>query len=263
MSCWLQFQKRMGLEYLPNDNKLCALLHSKDLHKAASASPAQHSRAAIPQTTKRPQISEAPAQSSKIPSFEYNGFNELQSAIAACPGCEAADTRRPVPTKPIQKPKVLVVTDAIDYEEELAGGYLTGTAMELLEKMLKAINIPMDQVYLTGLFKCRTGTKPKRMDVERCARFLVAEIGLLKPQAILSFTPLLSWPLLGKMASLSHLRGKTHLICINEHEMMLFFTHSPKTILKTTANTQKTLKLETWKDLQTLQEELKKTMGNT
>lgn len=267
VSRWLWFQKRMGLEYLPNHKELYDLLHNSGLHRPEGTLNERHSPAptlpkAGPQR-RRQQLTQAMVQGVTVPSFSCKDFSELQSALAACPGCEASDAKRPVPTKPVQEPQVLVVTDAINYEEELAGSYFTGPAMELLNNMLKAIDIPLNQVYSTGLFKCRTSTKPKRADVERCASFLMAEIRLLKPRAILSFTPLLSWPLLGKTASLSRLRGKAHIICMNEQELAIFFTHSPNTILKTTGNAQKALKLEVWKDLQTLQETLKKTGENT
>jgi|GEM_PF-967255 len=258
---WLLFQKRMGLEYLPRDKGLCGLMHSQGLDGTAvaftdgdSPAPVQLKKGPAP---RRPQQPRTMAQPEAIPSFQCNDFKELQSALAACPGCGAAGAIRPVPTKPVQKPKVLVVTDAINYEEELAGGYFAGPAMELLDRMLKAIDIPLNQAYLTGLFKCRTSAKPRRVDVERCAGFLMAEIRLLKPMAILSFTPLLSWPLFGKTASLSHLRGRPHIIRMNDHELTIFFTHSPNAILKTHGNAQKALKLEVWKDLQILQETLK------
>ncbi len=263
VSRWLWFQKRMGLEYLPNDKELCSLLHTQGFHRAADAAPNRHNPAPIQQkdwpAKIQPQPSRATVQSEAVPSFQYKDFNELQFALAACTGCDAVKSKRPVPTKPVQQPKVMVVTDTIDYEEELEGSYFTRPAMELLDKMLTAIDLSLNQVYLTGLFKCRTSAKPKRRDVERCAGFLMAEIGLLKPRAILSFTPLLSWPMLGKTASLSRLRERPHIIRINDQELTIFFTHSPNTILKTTGNAQKTLKLEVWKDLQKLQEALKKT----
>lgn len=263
LSRWLWFQKRMGLEYLPNDKGLCSLLGTPASPRAVSTGPEWHNPAPTQQkkgqTKVQLQTPQLTAQSMDIAWFQYKDFHELQSALATCPGCGAAVTRRPVPTKPVQKPKVLVVTDAINYEEELEGSYFTGPAMELLDKMLKAIDIPLNQAYLTGLFKCRTSAKPKRVDIKHCAGFLMAEIGLLKPRAILSFTPLLSWPLLGKTASLSRLRQRPHIIRINDHELTIFFTHSPNTILKTTGNAQKALKLEVWKDLQALQDTLKKT----
>lgn len=269
VSRWLRFQKCMGLEYLPNDKELCSLLHmhTHGSYRAAGAAHGEYSPVPIQQKNDLAKIQQQPPQatvsSKAVPSFQCKDFNELQSALAACPGCEAAGSKRPVSTKPVRNPKVLVVTDVIDYEEELEGGYFTRSATELLDKMLAAIDIPLHQAYLTGLFKCRTSVKPKRADVERCAGFLMAEIELLKPKAILSFTPLLSWPLFGKTASLSRLREKSHLIRINNHELTIFFTHSPNTILKTTGNAQKALKIEAWKDLQKLQKALEKAEKNT
>lgn len=255
VSQWLLFQKHMGLSQLPYDKKY-RLFHDTSLPKGPHEVSNKQSVTQTP-VEKAPTPPEFSIKNRVVP-FECKNFDELQALLLACPGCKAAPARRPLTLAPIQKPSIMVVTDTISYEEEIEGRYFTGEAMELLKKMLTAIDLDMNQVYLTGLFKCRTTVKPQRMDVEQCARFLLTELHLINPKAILSFTPLLSTTLLGKTASLSHLRKKAHLFNLTGNKVGLFFTHSPNIIVKNKGNAQKILKIEVWQDLQLLQETLTK-----
>lgn len=254
ISIWLCYQRQMGLEYLPRALDLPPLIIGN-----GSASPSISPSSA---TTAPPTIANRSLPNNKILNqsitkfYKFQNINELQIAIQACAGCAASVTRRPLPIAPKENPELLVVGDIIGHDEEREGVYFAGQARELLEKMLKAIRISITDTYLTALLKCRTKTKPKRADVEHCANFLMAEIELLNPKAILSFTPLLSLPLFGKMLPLSKLRGNVHRVQINDKTLKVCFTHSPSTILNTPQNTQKILKLEAWQDLQNLQKVL-------
>jgi DNA polymerase len=113
-------------------------------------------------------------------------------------------------------PKLLVVGDYF-HGDNVGGEFVFGREEdELLAKMLTAIALTDDDVFITNLVKClpalRDGAEhgPGEAVAERCLAHLRRQILLTRPRLILTMGDLPARILVGKKVSLSALRGRLH-----------------------------------------------------
>jgi DNA polymerase len=95
-------------------------------------------------------------------------------------------------------------------DEDLKGRPFVGKAGELLEKMLAAIGLRRDQVYIANIVKCRPpdNRTPTGPEAQQCLPYLRRQIELLKPRVIVTLgaTPLRE--LLGVQTGITRIRGQ-------------------------------------------------------
>ena len=92
--------------------------------------------------------------------------------------------------------KLLVFSACPTPEDDLSSQLFFGETGQLLSKMLAAINLNLESVYLTSAVKCSGGFKMKitQEHYQRCMPFLIKQIELIKPKAILALgTDLEQW----------------------------------------------------------------------
>ncbi|MCU0621454.1 MAG: uracil-DNA glycosylase [Gemmatimonadales bacterium] len=87
-----------------------------------------------------------------------------------------------------------------------------GQAGQLLDKILEAIDLPREQVFIANIVKCRPpqNRKPLPDEVAACLPFLRRQIALVKPEVLLALGGTAAEGLLGSRRSLGELRGKVH-----------------------------------------------------
>jgi len=142
--------------------------------------------------------------------------------------------------------ELFIVGECPDPDEDHAGQPFQGEAGQLLDRMLAAIGLSRDQVYLTNIVKCRpTGNQcPLPPETKACQPFLVRQIAVVAPKVICTMGPLASQSLLHSQQPLSRLRGRFHTF----RGIDLMPTFHPAFLL---ANPE--LKKATWLDLQMIQ----------
>lgn len=137
----------------------------------------------------------------------------LKQAIASCTRCDLCATRRAtVQGRGHTGAQWMAVTAAPNRLDEKEGRAVAGEAGQLLDNMLKAINLTTEaNVYLTGLVKCRPAGEdgaeraPSQDEVAACRPFLERELALTGAAMVLTFGQGVAKGLLG-VAS----RGKVH-----------------------------------------------------
>lgn len=83
---------------------------------------------------------------------------------------------------------LLIVTDIPSTDDDLSGKILSGNAGEMIDKMLSAINMNRDQVYIVPLVFWRTpgGRTPTREELDLTRPFLDKMLDMIKPRVILT-----------------------------------------------------------------------------
>lgn len=144
---------------------------------------------------------------------------------------------------------LLLIGDSPGPAENLAGLPFQGEAGALLDKMLAAINLDRDRIYLTNLVKCAlSGSRPPDSgEIRKCLPFLLRQIEALNPAVICAVGPLAAQTLLRTRQSLLKLRGRFH----DCQGRPLLATFSPDFLLHNPE-----MKKAAWIDLQMLQKKL-------
>lgn len=176
-------------------------------------------------TTERPKP-QAPAPSPGIsfdpPSADLFATDPLQQTrslddvaviIAACRKCKLCERRtNTVPGEGPANARLVVIGEGPGKTEDETGRPFVGRAGELLTKILEAIKLPRDQVYICNIVKCRPPENrlPQYDEIAACLPYLYRQIELVKPTVILAMGGTAAQSLLNTKQSLGALRNQIH-----------------------------------------------------
>lgn len=141
--------------------------------------------------------------------------------------------------------RVMLVGDVPDGADALLGG----NAGRLLDRMLAAIGLARDTVWLTNALFWPTpaGRAPAPGEIAACAPFVQRQLALLRPAAVLAFGGVAMAALTGGGAGINRLRGKWQ----EAGGVPLLATFHPRALLATPAH-----KALAWADLQAFEKRL-------
>lgn len=106
--------------------------------------------------------------------------------------------------------RLVFVGEAPGREEDLQGEPFVGEAGQLLDRILQAMGLHRDDVYLCNLLKCRppNNRDPQPDEVATCEAFLLRQIAAIRPQVIVGLGRFAVHSLLKTNAPISKLRGE-------------------------------------------------------
>jgi len=213
------------------------------------------SRVEAPAESPAPAHPTAPSPSpSAPPPGERSGldWDALRNAVAGCRACGLCETRRQTVfgVGHVQA-HWLIVGEAPGEQEDLRGEPFVGAAGQLLDNMLRALNLtrsaegpepPQQRVYITNTLKCRPpgNRNPTPEELQRCAPFLTRQIELLRPRLILAMGRFAAQALLHSTEPIGRLRGRVH----RAHDLPLIVTYHPAYLLRNLPD-----KARAWEDL--------------
>jgi uracil-DNA glycosylase family 4 len=107
---------------------------------------------------------------------------------------------------------LLFVGEAPGGDEDIQGIPFVGRAGQLLTKMINAIQIERDDVYIANVIKCRPpqNRNPDPDEVETCEPFLFQQIDAIKPKVIVALGSFAAKTLLRTQDPISRLRGRVY-----------------------------------------------------
>ncbi len=124
-----------------------------------------------------------------LPAEKYKDYIQLVKEISNCKKCRLCNYRKnPVPGEGPIYTRIMIIGEAPGYYEDIQAKPFVGRAGHLLTKMLNAININRDTVYITNIIKCRPPENRDPMDdeISACMPYLERQIELIKPEFILT-----------------------------------------------------------------------------
>jgi DNA polymerase len=106
---------------------------------------------------------------------------------------------------------LMFVGEAPGADEDLQGIPFVGRAGQLLTKIIEAIGLSRDQVYIANVIKCRPpeNRNPEPDEVETCEPFLFQQIDSIRPKVIVALGTFAAKALLKTQDPISRLRGRT------------------------------------------------------
>lgn len=114
-------------------------------------------------------------------------FMELKGYIDNCNRCGLSKLRKnTVFGEGNINAKLMFIGEGPGEEEDNTGRPFVGRAGKLLDKMLEAININREEVYITNIVKCRPPNNrvPFDNEAKQCIIYLRKQVALIKPKII-------------------------------------------------------------------------------
>jgi len=169
---------------------------------------------------------------------------QIESLVASCKKCPLYKTAtNPVPGEGNSNAELMCVGEAPGATEDETGRPFVGAAGQLLTKILAAIDLPREQVYICNVLKHRPpgNRNPLPEEVTACSPYLIRQIELIKPKVILALGTFAAQTLLNTKTPIGKLRGSVH----EYHGVPLVVTYHPAALLRNPA-----WKRPTWEDVQ-------------
>ena len=171
-------------------------------------------------------------------------LDEIAAMVHACTRCDLYRTAtHAVPGEGNPKAELMCVGEAPGASEDASGRPFVGQAGQLLTKILEAINLSRDDVFIANVLKHRPpgNRNPHPDEVEACRPYLVRQIELIRPKVILAFGTFAAQTLLETKLAIGKLRGSVH----RYHGVPVIVTYHPAALLRNPA-----WKRPTWEDVQ-------------
>jgi DNA polymerase len=107
---------------------------------------------------------------------------------------------------------LMFVGEAPGGDEDIQGIPFVGRAGQLLTKIIEAIGLRRDDVYIANVIKCRPpgNRNPEPDEVEACEGFLFRQIDSIKPRVIVALGTFAAKALLKTQDPISRLRGRVY-----------------------------------------------------
>ena len=194
----------------------------------------------------------APVPQDVIPAAEREAaLRAIQEEIGDCTRCPLAYAGRKKIVFGDGSPtaRLMFVGEGPGADEDAQGLPFVGKAGQLLNNMIGAMGLARAEVYIANIVKCRPpGNRvPEPAEANTCSQFLLRQIDVVRPEAIVALGATAATYLLGVKQSLSSLRGRWHRC----RGAKLAVTYHPAFLLRDPRQ-----KAEAWKDLQMVMREL-------
>ena len=177
----------------------------------------------------------------------------LREYLGDCKRCALCESRKNVVFgEGSARARLLFVSEAPGQEEDLQGLPIVGPPDELLTKMIAAMGLNREEVYIANVVKCRApqNRDPLPGEVKECAPFLKKQIAVIQPEVIVTLGAHAANLLLAREESMGELRGKWHQF----EEIALMPTYHPADLLRKEGDRE--LKRKAWSDLQQVMKRL-------
>lgn len=182
---------------------------------------------------------------------QKNSLSVFEKSIEKCTNCDLHASR----TKFVfgygnPSAKICFIGSQPSATDESHALPFQGEEGELLEKMIHAMGLQKENVYLMNIIKCRPAgdRKPHEAEIEACTKHALEQISLINPTCIVALGELAARTILRTNTSLSDLRVRTHFL----NDATVIATHHPQDLLKNSS-----LKKAAWADLQLAMQVLK------
>ena len=219
-------------------------------------------RAVLAETTNAPRP--APAQKEDVPAapppagitvagesdelfdteiMRHGSLTTIAKAVEACTRCPLYKTaNHGVPGEGDPKARLVCVGEAPGANEDETGRPFVGQAGQLLTKILAAVDLTREEVFITNVVKHRPpgNRNPTPGEIEACSPYLIRQLELIKPKVIVAFGTFAAQTLLNTKTPIGKLRGEVH----RYHGIPLVVTYHPAALLRNPS-----WKRPTWEDV--------------
>jgi uracil-DNA glycosylase family 4 len=174
---------------------------------------------------------------------------EIRTDLGDCQRCRLSRERKNIvfgAGNP--KAKLVFVGEGPGFEEDRQGQPFVGPAGQLLTRIIEAMKLTRERVYICNIIKCRPpgNRNPAPDEIRTCFPFLERQIAAIQPEFICALGTFAAQTLLGTDIPISKLRRRFH----EYRGIKVLPTYHPAYLLR---NTDK--KRDVWEDMKMLMKE--------
>jgi DNA polymerase len=175
--------------------------------------------------------------------MRLNSLKTIADAVESCTRCPLYKTaNKGVPGAGNPKAKLVCVGEAPGANEDETGLPFVGAAGNLLTKILAAVDLTREEVFISNVVKHRPpgNRNPTPEEIAACSPYLVRQLQLIKPKVILALGTFAAQTLLETKTPIGKLRGEVH----RYHGIPVVVTYHPAALLRNPS-----WKRPTWEDV--------------
>jgi len=180
------------------------------------------------------------------------GLDAIRQELGECTRCRLHQGRQRVVFGEGNPGATLCfVGEAPGRDEDLQGRPFVGKAGELLTRIIEAIDLTREEVYIANIIKCRPpeNRNPQPDEIDTCLPFLQKQLAAIHPKIICALGTFAAQTLLGTEERISQLRGRFY----QYQGALLMPTYHPAFLLR---NPQ--YKRDVWEDMKKIRDEYTK-----
>lgn len=192
----------------------------------------------------------AAATDAKRPETATETLSAIRADLGECTRCPLCRTRTHIVFgEGDPRARLVFVGEGPGYEEDQSGRPFVGPAGQLLTRIIAAMNLSREAVYICNIVKCRPpgNRNPEPGEIACCLPFLQRQVAAIRPQVICALGSVAAKTLLETDAPISRLRGRFH----SAWGIPVMPTFHPAFLLR---NAEK--KREVWSDVQMIMQRL-------
>ena len=183
--------------------------------------------------------------------MKKSGLEAVRELLGDCRRCPLHRTRHSLVFGEGNPEATLVfVGEAPGADEDAQGRPFVGRAGQLLTKIIEAMGLKREAVYICNILKCRPpgNRNPQPEEITPCEPFLIRQLDAIRPRVICALGTFAAHTLLKSEAPISVLRGRFH----SYQGIPLMPTYHPAYLLRNPG-----AKKQVWEDVQMIMKTLR------
>jgi uracil-DNA glycosylase family 4 len=179
------------------------------------------------------------------------GLEAVREELGDCRRCSLGGLRRRlVFGEGNPRAELVFVGEAPGADEDAQGRPFVGRAGQLLTKIIVAMGLKREDVYICNILKCRPpeNRNPQPEEIAACEPFLIRQLGAIRPRVICALGSFAAHTLLKSEAPISVLRGRFQ----TYQGIPLMPTYHPAYLLRNPG-----AKKQVWEDVQMIMKALR------
>jgi len=192
------------------------------------------------------------------PAERVRRLEVIRVEVAACTGCRLHSTRtQTVFARGDGSSGLAFVGEGPGADEDAQGEPFVGKAGQLLDRMIAAMGLTRDEVYVANIVKCRPpdNRKPQPDEMQSCIGYLERQLDIIQPQVIVALGATAVQGLLGTTEGITRLRGRFKLY---RGRIAVMPTFHPAYLLRSPG-----AKRDVWTDLQAVLRQMGRPIPST
>lgn len=181
----------------------------------------------------------------------YTNLKDVYLDVQNCTKCDLCKTRtNTVFGEGNLKAKLMFIGEGPGQQEDLQGRPFVGAAGQLLDKMIAAIGLSREDVFICNVVKCRPpyNADPKPEYAAACIPYLREQVRFIRPKVIVCLGRIAMNHVLGETSGITRVHGKVY----RRKSFCIVPTFHPAALLR-----DESLKRLAWEDFKTIRDLLK------